>query len=97
MNQPWTFLHSKVLQTCRIFSMIEEGYRSPRTGREHEFYLIDSRDWVNIIPLTADEKIILVRQYRFGTKDFTLEIPGGVLDAGETPPQAAAGIPLTAI
>jgi len=90
MNQPWTFLHSKVLQTCRIFSLIEERYRSPRTGQEHEFYLIDSRDWVNVIPLTADEKIILVRQYRFGTKDFTLEIPGGLLHAGETPPQAAA-------
>jgi ADP-ribose pyrophosphatase len=90
MDQPWTFLHSKVLQTCRIFSMIEERYRSPRTGQEHEFYLIDSGDWVNVIPLTADEKIILVRQYRYGTKDFTLEIPGGLLDAGETPPHAAA-------
>lgn len=89
MAQPWMLLASKVLQSCRVFTLINERYRSPRTGQEHDFYLIDSPDWVNVIPLTADGKVILVKQYRFGTKEFSLEIPGGMLDPGDTPASAA--------
>jgi ADP-ribose pyrophosphatase len=90
MSQPWTFLHSKILYACRIFTLKKEGYRSPRTGKEHDFYLLDSSDWVNIIPLTADGRVILVKQFRMGTKDFSLEIPGGMLDEGDHPAGAAA-------
>ena len=90
MAQPWTFLHSQVLQSCPVFTMKSEHYRSPRTGQVHEFYLLDSPDWVNVIPLTADGKVILVKQYRFGTKEFSLEIPGGMLDPGDTPASAAS-------
>ncbi len=89
MAQPWTFLHSTILYVCRIFTLKKEGYRSPRTGREHDFFLLDSPDWVNIIPLTADGKVILVNQYRFGTREFSLEIPGGMLDEGDDPAGAA--------
>lgn len=90
MSQPWTFLHSKILYACRIFTLKMEGYRSPRTGKDHDFFLLDSFDWVNIIPLTADGRVILVKQYRLGTKDFSLEIPGGMLNEGEEPLGAAA-------
>ncbi|MDO8956319.1 MAG: NUDIX hydrolase, partial [Deltaproteobacteria bacterium] len=89
MSRSWKLLHAKIIQSCRIFSIKSERYRSPRSGKEHDFYLIDSVDWVNIIPLTSDEKVILVKQFRFGTKDFSLEIPGGMLDDGEPPAQAA--------
>ena len=89
MPKPWTFLHSKILYVCRIFTLKVEGYRSPRTGKEHDFYLLDSPDWVNVIPLTPDGRIILVKQYRLGTRDFSLEIPGGMLDQGESPEGAA--------
>jgi ADP-ribose pyrophosphatase len=89
MSEPWTLLHSKVLHSCPVFDLKEEHYRSPRTGQAHDFYLLDSPDWVNVIPLTADGEVILVRQYRFGTKEFSLEIPGGMLDPGETPEKAA--------
>ena len=90
MGQPWAFLTSKILQSCRVFTVRNERYRSPRTGQEHDFFLIDSPDWVNVIPLTGDGKVILVKQFRFGTKDFSLEIPGGMLDDGDTPAGAAA-------
>jgi 8-oxo-dGTP pyrophosphatase MutT (NUDIX family) len=90
MSQPWTFLHSKIIHACRIFSLQKVGYRSPRTGQDHDFYLLDSSDWVNVIPLTPDGRVILVKQYRFGTRDFSLEIPGGMLDEGDSPAGAAA-------
>lgn len=90
MAHPWTFLYSKIIHACRIFTLKQEGYRSPRTGKDHDFYLLDSSHWVNVIPLTPDGKVILVKQYRMGTKDFSLEIPGGMLDAGDHPAGAAA-------
>ncbi len=89
MLQPWTLLFSKILQTCRVFSMREATYRSPRTGKEHDFYLIEAPDWVNIIALTSDDQVVLVKQYRFGTRDFCLEIPGGMME-GKDSPEAAA-------
>ena len=89
MAQPWTRLSSKILNTCRIFTLKQEIQRSPRTGQAHEFFLLDSGDWVNVIPLTSDQKVILVNQFRFGTKDFSLEIPGGMLDSGDSPADAA--------
>ena len=89
MPEPWTFLYSKILHACRIFTLKKEGYRSPRTGKDHDFYLLDSSDWVNVIPLTPEGKVILVKQYRFGSKEFSLEIPGGMLDEGDSPAGAA--------
>lgn len=89
MAKPWIWIESAVLYSCRIFDLRKERYRSPRTGREHDFFLLQSGDWVNVIPLTSDEKVVMVRQYRFGTKAFSLEIPGGMVDAGDTPDGAA--------
>jgi 8-oxo-dGTP pyrophosphatase MutT (NUDIX family) len=63
---------------------------SPRTNAEHDFYVIETRDWVNIIPLTADHQVVMVRQYRHGSREVTLEIPGGLVDPGDTPEKAAA-------
>ncbi len=88
MPQPWTWISSKILTACRIFTLSQEIYRSPRTGEDHEFYLLDSGDWVNVIPLTPEEEVILVKQFRFGTQDFSLEIPGGMVDGGESPAEA---------
>ena len=49
-----------------------------------------SPDWVNVLALTPDARLVLVRQFRFGIDDFSLEIPGGVIETGEDP--VAAGL-----
>ena len=78
--KPWQRLASKTVYSCRIFSLREDHKRSPRTGKGHDFYLLDAGEWINIIPITADEQVVLIRQYRHGVDDFTLEIPGGMAD-----------------
>ena len=78
--KPWQRLTSKTVYSCRIFSLREDRKRSPRTGKGHDFYLLDAGEWINIIPITADEQVVLIRQYRHGVDDFTLEIPGGMAD-----------------
>jgi len=50
---------------------------------------METAAWVNIIPLTADEQVVLIRQYRHGTRDVTLEIPGGVVEKEDSPEEAA--------
>ena len=64
--------------------------RSPRTGDVHPFYQIRADDWVNVVPVTRDGHVVMVRQYRHGCQEVTLEIPGGMIDPGETPAAAAA-------
>lgn len=62
----------------------------PHTGAVKRFSLIDCADWVNVIALTADRQVVLVRQFRPGTNKVCLEIPGGMVDPGEDPCAAAA-------
>jgi 8-oxo-dGTP pyrophosphatase MutT (NUDIX family) len=74
---------------CRIFSVERSDAVSPIDATEHSFYRIRSPDWAQIVAITRDLEIVLVRQYRHGCQRMTLEIPGGLVDAGEDPAQAA--------
>lgn len=90
MIKRWPCIESPSLQSYRVFSIRTDIVRSPRTDLHHEFYVIESNDWVNIIPLTEDHQVVMVRQYRHGSGEITLEIPGGLVDPGDTPEEAAA-------
>ena len=54
-----------------------------------EVVAIHTGNWVNVIPLLDDGQVVLIRQWRFGIAAPTLEIPGGVVDPGESPHEAA--------
>jgi ADP-ribose pyrophosphatase len=60
------------------------------TGAATRFSLIECGDWVNVIALTPDDRVVLVRQYRPGTNTVCVEIPGGMIDPGEDAATAAA-------
>ena len=85
----WRRIRTRLLQDCRVFRLNEVAFE--RNGAEvpDPFYVVDSPDWVNVIPLQADDRVVMVRQYRFGTETQTLEIPGGMCDPGEDPATAA--------
>lgn len=89
MVKNWDLRESNRRGEYRVFSVREDRSRSPRTGDEHSFYVIESSDWVNVIPLTPEEKIVFIRQYRHGTEQITLEVPGGMIDPGESGEEAA--------
>ncbi len=90
MIKPWPCVQSRPEGSFHVFSVRTDTAISPRTGIEHDFHIIESRDWVNIIPLTPDHRVVMVRQYRHGSRTVTLEIPGGLADPGDTPEGAAA-------
>ena len=87
--QDWPLVERETAADYRIFRAMRELRRSPRTGREHEFVVLDGPDWVNVVALTERRDFILVRQFRVGSRESTLEIPGGLVDAGELPLLAA--------
>jgi 8-oxo-dGTP pyrophosphatase MutT (NUDIX family) len=62
----------------------------PHTGAIKRFSVIDCDDWVNVIALTADDDVVLLRQFRPGARRICLEIPGGIIEPGEEPCAAAA-------
>ena len=86
----WQKLGSRPIGDFFIFKLRGDRKVSPRTGAEHEFYVLDSRDWVNVIALTPDEQLVMIEQYRHGSNTVELEIPGGVMDPHETSPVATA-------
>jgi 8-oxo-dGTP pyrophosphatase MutT (NUDIX family) len=88
--KPWKRVSSRQDASYSIFDIRIDHARSPRTGESHDFYILDSPDWVNVIPLTPDNQVILIRQYRHGLRGMTLEIPGGVIETEDTPRGAAS-------
>ncbi len=88
MIKNWDLIDSKIDRDYRIFRINAETSLSPRTNRTGQFYVIDTNDWVNIIPITKDGYVVMIKQYRHGSKNITLEIPGGLVD-DESPEKAA--------
>lgn len=82
----WEKLGRTLQLKTRVFEVDAVRYRHPVRATEREFVVINpSGDWVNVLALTPDDHLVMVRQFRYGIDDFSLEIPGGVMDPGEDP------------
>ena len=89
-HRSWTFLGNGDVSDYRVFRLRRDRYRFEETGQERDFVVIDSASWVNIVPVTTEGNVVLVRQFRHGIQDVVLEIPGGMIDGDESPADAAA-------
>jgi len=90
MIRPWQKIGSRTLGQFRVFTLREDRAISPRTGEAHDFYVLDTVSWVNVLALTTDDHLVMIEQYRHGTNTVELEIPGGLMDAEDADPIAAA-------
>ena len=89
MIQPWPKTGSTPLGDYRVFKLRSDQRVSPRTGKAHDFFVLESADWVNVIALTPDGQLVMIEQFRHGSEKVELEIPGGLIDLGESPVAAA--------
>ncbi len=87
--KPWQVISSTRDRSYRVFSLRTDLAVSPRTGKKHHFFVLESSSWVNVIPLTPQDEVVMVRQYRHGTQNVTLEIPGGLVESTDSPKDAA--------
>jgi len=86
----WERGASRVIQSTKILDLCGVFYRHPVRGTAREFICLEAHDWVNVVAVTTEGKIVLVRQFRYGINEFSLEVPGGVIETGEDP--VAAGV-----
>lgn len=92
MSSPdkWIQIASDEISDCRVFRVRRDVSENQDTGQKASFFVIENPDWVNIIPFTPNSKVVFIEQYRHGIQEITLEIPGGMVDPGEDPIEAAA-------
>ncbi len=88
MIKNWKTLEDKYIGNFKIFDIHKVKRKSQDSHREGTFVYLDSADWVNIIPVTKSGNIVLIKQFRHGINDMTIEIPGGLIEAGEMPSDA---------
>lgn len=86
----WPRVDSEQLGDYRVFQLRQDTRRSPRTGIHHTFYVLDTGDWINVVAVTNDDQIVLIRQFRHGIEEVTLEIPGGMVDETDGSPMESA-------
>lgn len=81
----WEILNDRLLHDCRVWELRERRYRHPKTGKEGDFFYLDSKDWVLVVARTRAGELILIRQFRWGADELSWELPGGIIDPGEDP------------
>jgi 8-oxo-dGTP pyrophosphatase MutT (NUDIX family) len=89
-NQPrkWELISQDKEYETPVFDLYKKVARHPENGTG-TFYVVDTPAWINVIAETSDGHILLIDQYRHGVDSITTEIPGGMVDPGETPLEAA--------
>lgn len=85
----WEVDEEKVLLKTSVATIKSGPVKCCRSGREKDFYLFDFPDWVNVVAVTPDNRLVMIRQFRYGSRRSEIEIPGGMIDPGEDPVTAA--------
>ncbi len=85
----WEVLKSEQGPDLILFQTRYDWVRNPRNAKSMKAVILESKDWVNVVAITPEKKILVVKQFRFGIKKTTTEIPAGLMEVGETSEQAA--------
>lgn len=89
-DPPWTLLGSTTLIEDRWIRLRADRLRTAEGAEIAPWYVLDYPDWAAVVALTEDDRIVLVRQWRHAAQAWCLELPGGVIDAEDADPVAAA-------
>jgi ADP-ribose pyrophosphatase len=74
---------SAIIADHGIFRVRRTRSRSVDGGPVGTYHTLDAPDWVNVIAVTADGRLVMAEQYRHGTGEVTLEFPAGIVEEGE--------------
>ena len=88
-QRPWKLLRSEEGDELPIFKVRYDWMENPRNGATLKAVVLDVPDWVTIAAVTPDNRIVVVRQYRFGAAEFTTELTAGLVNPGEPHRDAA--------
>ena len=77
----WKIEDKILLKNLKIFDLYQYKLVSPYSIKEKksfDFFVFNSVDWINVLPITKSGEVVFVEQYRPGTDSITLELPGGM-------------------
>ncbi|HPG05848.1 MAG TPA: NUDIX hydrolase [Saprospiraceae bacterium] len=83
----WTFEKSTLGEDLRMFKVRKDLFR--HGDQQFVASILEAQDSANVVAITDHLEVVLVDIFRFGSRDRSLEIPGGMVDSGEEPLQAA--------
>jgi 8-oxo-dGTP pyrophosphatase MutT (NUDIX family) len=86
---PWTRLSSRSLVEDRWINLRADRIRTADGTVIEPWYVLDYPDWVCVVALTGDDRLVMVRQWRHGAQSWSFELPGGVIDGADADPVAA--------
>lgn len=85
----WRRSRFEVVGSHRVFEICRVSLEDAGGAERGDAFVFRTPDWCNVVAVTPEDQVVLVWQYRFGTDEMSLEIPGGVIDAGESPEAAS--------
>lgn len=89
MISKWKVLERQAALDFGLFKVWKNQARSPRTGLVNEVLSLEFPAWVLVVPVTPENEIVMIRQYRHGNEAVCLELPGGLVDPADDSPEAA--------
>ena len=90
MTEAWRILESRTVMKDRWIDLRADRCITPAGAEIAPYYVLNYPDWVHVVALTEDGRMVLVRQYRHAIGRSVLEIPGGAVDPADSDPQRAA-------
>ena len=88
--ETWKRIRSEIIADARVFKVRKDFCQRASDNLEATFFVSENPDWVNVVALTENREVILIEQFRHGAEDIILEIPGGMVDDGESHTVTAA-------
>ena len=76
----WKLVNSQTISRHPVFCLRNDRYRLEPDTDEKEFVVLESTDWINVVPVTENNEVVLVRQFRHGVRTVSLEVPGGMME-----------------
>jgi 8-oxo-dGTP pyrophosphatase MutT (NUDIX family) len=88
--RPWRILSSDYRVESPFLRLRVDRVELPNGKVVEDYFVRESRGFCVVFALTADQRVVLVRQYKHGIGEIVLELPAGAIDPGETPAACAA-------
>lgn len=90
MIHPWKVLNSKISYQDRWIKVRSDSCQTLSGKVIEPYHVLEYPDWVNVVALTQQQEIVLVRQYRHGSQKIMTELPSGAIEKNDLSPEAAA-------
>ncbi|BHH82568.1 NUDIX hydrolase [Desulforhopalus sp. 52FAK] len=84
-DELWQVTAPETILSTPVMNVLTSQVVCKRSEKMKSFYRLDFSSWVNIVAVTKNKQFVFIRQYRFGSGQLELEIPGGAVEPGEDP------------